>query len=72
MDEMNIESSFTTKLVSKAIHTIIRKKLGYDIDILLNKLNVKIADGKTHIHIDADAELSRDELTKIIKSVGLG
>ena len=30
MDEMRLESKFTTGLVSKIARTVVRKKLGYD------------------------------------------
>ena len=30
-----------------------------------------INDGKTHLHLDADAELDKDELMSILKSIGL-
>ena len=56
MDEMKIVSGFTTTLVSKLLRFALRKKLGYDIHIQLNTLEATIKDGKTHVHIDADAE----------------
>lgn len=71
MDEMKIVSKFTTGMISKLLKMMLRKKLGYDIDIKLNEVTAKIDDGKTHIHLDADAELEKEELTKILKSIGL-
>ena len=71
MDEMKIVSGFTTTLVSKLLRFALRKKLGYDIHIQLNTLEATIKDGKTHVHIDADAEMDKDELTKVLKSVGI-
>ena len=71
MDEMKIVSKFTTGMISKLLKMMLRKKLGYDIDIKLNEVTAKIYDGKTHIHLDADAELGKEELTKILKSIGL-
>lgn len=66
MDEMNITSKFTTKIISKIISTILNKKLGYRANIQLKGLNVKIIDGKAKVHLDIDAEIDKDELTKII------
>lgn len=50
---------------------VIRKKTGYDIDIQLNEVTTTIVDGKTHLHVDVDAEIGKDELINILKSIGL-
>lgn len=71
MDEMNIVSKFTTVMISKIAKKVLRKKLGYNVDIQLNEIKASIADGKTHIHLDVDAELSKEELMKILKNIGL-
>ena len=70
MDEMRIVSKFTRGIISKAIKMVIRKKTGYNIDIQLNEA-ITISDGKTHLHLDVDAELDKDELMSILKSIGL-
>lgn len=67
MDEVKIESQFTRNMVSKMIRKMLFKKLGYDIDIQLNTVNASIADGKAHVHLDIDAEIDKDELTKILQ-----
>lgn len=71
MDEMRIVSKFTSGIISKAIKMVIRKKTGYNIDIQLNEAITTISDGKTHLHLDVDAELDKDELMSILKSIGL-
>ncbi len=71
MDEMRIVSKFTRGIISKAIKMVIRKKTGYNIDIQLNEVTTTIADGKTHLHMDVDAELDKDELISILKGIGL-
>lgn len=71
MDEMRIVSKFTTGMISKLLKLTLRKKLGYDMDIRLNEVTAKVDNGKAHIHLDVDAELEKDELTKILKNVGL-
>lgn len=71
MDEMKIVSKFTTNMISKLVKMVLRKKLGYDIDIQLNEIKTTIADGKTHVHLDVDAELEKEELVKILKKIGL-
>lgn len=71
MDSMKIESKFMTGVISKLVNVALRKKLGYDIDIQLNEVNTTVTDGKTHVHLDVDAEISKEELVKLLKSVGL-
>ena len=64
MDEMKIGSKFTTSIISKLASLAIRKKFG-------NEVKATVVDGKTHVHLDIDADLEKDELTKILKSIGL-
>ena len=71
MDEMKIVSKFTTNVISKFVKMVLRKKLGYDVDIQLNEIKTTITDGKTHVHLDVDAELDKEELLKVLKNVGL-
>lgn len=71
MDEMRIVSKFTRGIISKALKVMVRKKSGYNVDIQVNEITTTINNGKTHLHVDVDAELERDELIKILKSIGL-
>ena len=50
---------------------VIRKKLGYDVQLKLNEVTATVNDGKTHVHLDVDAELTKEELNKILASIGL-
>ena len=61
MDEMRLESKFTTGLVSKIARTVVR----------LNRLRTTVVDEKTHVHLDVDLELTKEELDKLLKSIGL-
>lgn len=70
MDEMKIVSKFTTNMISKLVKMVLRKKLGYNIDIQLNEIKTTITDGKTHVHLDVDAELEKEELMNILKKIG--
>ncbi len=71
MDEMNIISRFTRGIISKAIRMILKSKFGYDIDIQINEIKTKIIEGETNAHVDVDIKISKEQLTKIIKEVGL-
>lgn len=68
---MRIVSKFTRGIISKAIKMLIRKKTGYNVDIQLNEAITTISDEKTHLHLDIDAELDKNELMNILKSIGL-
>lgn len=68
---MRLESKFTTVLASKIAERIVRSKLGYDVDIQLNKLRTTMMEDKMHIELNVDLELTKDELDKLLKSVGL-
>lgn len=71
MDELKLNLSsklmrgIVTKLISKAVY----KKTGYKIGIELNNINVEVINGRAHIHINADAEIDNDELTKIVRAI---
>ena len=71
MDEMKFESKFTTAIVSKLVERGFRNKLGYDVDVQLNKFRTTILDEKTHVHLDVDLELSKEDLNKLLESIGL-
>lgn len=71
MDEMKIESKFIAKRVSKAIRRFVLKKFGYDVDVILNGFRTTVIDGKTHVHLDIDFEVEKEELDKIMDSIGL-
>lgn len=71
MDEMRITSKFTTGMISKLTGLALKKKLGCDIGIRLNEVRATVDDGKTHVHLDIDAELAKEDLLKILKGAGL-
>lgn len=71
MDEMKIVSKFTRGMISKLLKIVIHKKSGYNVDIQLNEVIATVTDGKTHLHLDIDADLDKDELMKILKGIGL-
>lgn len=68
---MKIESKFMTGIASRFIRKAMRNKLGCDMDIQLNGFRTTVLDDKTHVHLDVDLELTKDELNKLMKSIGL-
>ena len=71
MDEMNIVSEFTRKIISKFVQKAIRKKTDCDVGICLNAVNVTVTDGVTRIHLDLDAAITKEDLLKLLKNSGL-
>ena len=71
MDEMKISTRLMKGLIAKIVKTMIKKKVGYDVDIRLNDLVITNDDNKAHVHLNVDAELDKDELAKILKATGL-
>lgn len=67
--KINLTTKLTNVIVTKVVNTIVKKKLGYNIDIQLNDVVITEADGKVHLHIDVDAETSTEEFKKIINDV---
>ena len=70
MDELKLKLStkFMRGIVANLVSKAIAKKVGYNIDILLNEIEVKNEGGKIHLHINADAEVENSEFVKMLKS----
>ena len=67
---MKIESKFTRGVLSKLIEKVVRDKLGYDVDVQLNGLRMTILEDKTQVHLDVDLGASKEEVSKLVKSIG--
>jgi N-methylhydantoinase B/oxoprolinase/acetone carboxylase alpha subunit len=71
MNEMKISTRLMKGLIAKIVKTMIKKKVGYDVDIRLNDLVITNDNDKAHVHLNVDAEMNKDELAKILKATGL-
>lgn len=71
MDEMKIESKFMTGIASRLIRKAVRDNLGYNMDVQLNMFRTTVLDDKTHVHLDVDLELTKEELDRLVKNIGL-
>lgn len=71
MDELKlvISTKFMRNLITKLLAKTIYKKTGYKIDIQINKIEANIRDEKVRLSIDADAEMSFDDLKNILKNL---
>ena len=71
MDAMNIKSKFLTGIISKVVSRVLRKKLGYDINVRVNEVETTVGEYRTRVHLNLDAEMSKDELVKLLSNLGL-
>ena len=65
---MNIESTFLKGIISKVISKAIKKKLGgSDIDVHIEKLNVKVGDNQIFIQLGANAVADKKIIPELLK-----
>ena len=67
---MNIimNSKFGKTIVSGILNKVLKRKLGYDLKVKLNDFDIfEDEDGNMRLHLDIDANVSKEELTKIFK-----
>lgn len=71
MDELKIVSDFARGMLSKIIGVFLRKKTGCNIDIRVQDVRASIVNDKAFVHLDLNAEMSKEELKKLLKNIGL-
>ena len=71
MDELKITSKIVTKIISKGIAMVIKKKLGYNVDIQVHEIRATVNDGKAHVYLNAEGDVDIKEFKKFTKSIGL-
>ena len=71
MDEMKITSKLMRHVAAKFISNMLKKKTECQVDISVNGIHVFVLDDKTHVHLDLDAEMNKEEFTKLLKRCGL-
>lgn len=73
MDEMklNLSTKLMRGLVAKLIKKAIYNKFGCEVNIELNYFAVEYKDGRANLKTDIYADIGKDELGKILNSIGL-
>ena len=71
VDEMMIRlrSGFLKKVISSIISNAIYKKIGYKVEVHLDKLDVDHNDGETSVSAGIDLKLNSAEFLKIMKTL---
>ena len=69
--KLKLSTKFMRSTIANLISKALYKKLGYNIDVLLNEIEVKNENGKIMLHVDVDAEVDNGEFIKILKSIGM-
>ena len=64
---MNIKSKLITGLLSVVLQKVIKKKLGTDITLEINGVDIyDVDEGAVGVHLDMDALIDRTELQKLV------
>lgn len=71
MDEVKIISKLMRGVISKILSRAINKNLGIRADLQIRKIEASINEEKAHIHLDIDADITKDELDKLLGKYGL-
>ena len=71
MDEMifKLRSGFLKKIVAKLLSSIIYTKLGYRVDISIDKLEFESINGETNVSASMDLKLPSAEFVKVANSI---
>ena len=69
MDILKIKTKFIQNILSKIIETLIQKKTGYKIKIQLKDIDMTITEDDAHINLNAEADMSINELKKVTKII---
>lgn len=64
---MNIKSKLITGLLSVVLQKLIKKKLGTDITLEINGVDIyDVDEGAVGVHLDMDSLIDRTELQKLV------
>jgi hypothetical protein len=66
MDKLTIKGE-KTGLISWVLRQIIKKQIGYDVDIQQLNITASASGEKVQLHLDADAELNEEDFEKIVQ-----
>ena len=71
MDEVKLKfnGGFMKTIIAKIVRVIVLKKVGFDIDIGFNNIEVSSSDNIIRIHLDLDAQTTTEEFEKMVQTI---
>lgn len=70
-DEVKITSKIIKGFFSKVSRSLLRKKLGSDIDVQFGDIIITNDDEKAHVELSISADINSDELIKLLESINM-
>lgn len=71
MDEMKLGSKLMKGVVAKIIRKAIKNKFGCDVDLVINGFYISYDDNIANLHLDANAQMGKENLEAILKEADL-
>lgn len=71
MDEMKLTTKLMRGVVAKLISSIIKNKFGFDVKVDLAAFYITYDENTANIHLNASAQLDKDNLEYILMENGL-
>ena len=70
MDELklSLKTKIIKNIITKLLSKIIKEKLGCNVTITLNELDMELTEGIANVHINVDAKMNGEDLMNIIKT----
>lgn len=71
MDELmfTLQSNYLKKAIGKIVSNAIFKKIGYRVEVNIDKLNIDHKNGETSVAAGVDLKLQSGEFFKILKAL---
>lgn len=69
--KLKLSTNFTKSIASKLVSKAIAKKTGTQIDIRFEELDLITNEDKMLVHVNLHGEISKEDLVKILKLLGL-
>ena len=70
-DEVKITSKIIKDFLSKSASSLLRKKLGSDIDVQFGDIIITNGDVKAHVELSVSADINSDELIKLLDNINV-
>ena len=69
MDVLKIGSRFISRIIERSIEKTIRKKYGIEVSVQFDDIDLAYDGDLAKLHIDANAEIKKDDLQKLLKDL---